>query len=136
MYLELYYGPNGEIYTTPANEGFSEVPGLMEKLHEKGIEVETKDTGRMTEEERQEAYWKAARVAVRKKYKVRQVFGSRRQGGGPYFGKQVPALLVYGEKGALYPEDVYPHEEKGTTVTIAEFLEQLLSGLRSESLGL
>ncbi|GBC78033.1 hypothetical protein HRbin08_01519 [bacterium HR08] len=127
MYLELYYDPTCEIFRTdPANEGFPEVPRLIEEVRQKGIEVEIMDTGKMSEGERREAYEKAAVLAVRKKYRVRQVFGSRRYGYGPDFGKGVPALLVYKEKGDQYPEDVYPHEREGKIFTIKEFLEQLL----------
>jgi len=132
MYIELYFDPNCKVFEAPEpeNEGFLAVPGLVEELQRRGIQIEVKDTGRMTEEERQEAYWKATTATRRKKFKIRQIFGSQRQGGGPYFGKQVPALLVYKEKGASYPEDVYPHEEKGEIVTIKELLDQLLDEVR------
>ena len=126
MYIELYFDPTCQIFAGPVNEGFSEALHLMEELRRKGIEVEIRDTGKMSEEERQKAYWKVIGPTVRKKYSVRQVFGSRRRGGGPHFGKEVPALLVYREKGDQYPEDVYPHQKEGKILTIKEFVEQLL----------
>jgi hypothetical protein len=64
-------------------------------------------------------------LAVRKKVRVRQVFGSRRDPGFA-FGKGVPALLVYEDEGR-YLVDVYPHEElAGRLITIKEFLQSLL----------
>lgn len=132
MYIELYYDPAYQIFSdNPANEGFPEVLQLIEELRRRGIEVQIKDTGKMDEEERERVYFEKALVpAVRKKYGIRQVFGSGRHGGGPSFGKQVPALLVYKEKGDQYPEDVYPHQKEGKKggkiSTIKEFVEQLL----------
>ena len=64
---------------------------------------------------------------------IRQVFGSRKQGGLPYFGKQVPALLVY-EEGQRVAVGVYPHSEKrGETDTdfgIEGFLQEFIDSLR------
>ncbi len=64
--------------------------------------------------------------AVWRKYRVRQVFGSKRHPGS-LFGKGVPALVVY-ERADHAPIDVYPHEEDGRLVTIREFLKGLLEG--------
>ena len=61
--------------------------------------------------------------SVLKKYRVRQVFGSRRHSGW-LFGRQVPALVAYDEKTG-YPTDVYPHEQGLTSVEIETFLESL-----------
>lgn len=58
-----------------------------------------------------------------KTIRVSQVFGSARKGGGPYFGRGVPALLVYqfGE-----PIGIYPHERQDDSyVRIREYLEEL-----------
>ena len=131
MYFELYFDPNCKIFEVPENEGFASVPSLVEELQRRGIQIEVKDTGSMTEEKHQEAYRKAIIPATRKKYRIRQIFGSRGRGGGPDFGKGVPALLVYRDREAPYPDDVYPHEERGKTVTIKEFLEQFLRGLEA-----
>jgi hypothetical protein len=125
MYLELYFDPGGQVFDQPENAGFSEVPGLLENLRQRGIQVDVRNTGEMTEEERQAAYRKAVAVAIKSKYKIRQVFGSRRRGGGLHFGKEVPALLVYQERGDPNAQDVYPHDENGRIITIREYLGRL-----------
>ncbi|MCS6936973.1 MAG: hypothetical protein RMJ96_03495 [Candidatus Bipolaricaulota bacterium] len=78
------------------------------------------------------AYMKAVMPAVLRKYRVRQVFGSKRHP-GRFFGKEVPALVVY-ENG--HPRDIYPHEENGQVISIKAFLESFLrrSAERSEAL--
>jgi len=69
-------------------------------------------------------YFDAVGPSVLKKYRIRQVFGSRRNSGW-LFGKGVPALIVV-DPGKQYPEDVYPRKEGGQIVTINDFLKSLL----------
>jgi len=97
-----------------------------------GIECELIDTKGMSQAE--VGHWreKAVVVAVRYKQKVRPVFGSRRAGGLPYLGKQVPALFVF-EKGRTDPVAVYPHEKAGKKYSIEAFLEQCHRNLRGRS---
>ena len=61
-----------------------------------------------------------------------QHFGGRRKGGFPHFGKEVPALIVYEEGGAV-PTAVYPHTKKKgqekTDYSIEGFLEELTASI-------
>ncbi len=75
-----------------------------------GIKVELIDTSGMSEDQGFNLYMKLAElVAVREKYEVRHVFGSRRN--PEYlFGGMVPALVVYYDD--KMPQDVYPHKSR------------------------
>lgn len=92
----------------------------IDALEKLGVPCERIDTAKMTEDEVTSAYFEATFPSVYKKYRIRQIFGSRRSSGW-LFGKQVPALLVFGD-GDKYPTDVYPHEEMGKEVTIEEYM--------------
>ena len=70
---------------------------------------------------------KATILAVWQHIGVRQTFGSRRSGGLPYLGKQVPALFVF-EEGKDDPVAVYPHEKEGKECTILDYLKRLVQG--------
>lgn len=122
--LTLYYSSEREPIRDPANRGFNEVDRLWEKLS-KNINKEKIDTKDMDEEELGKIYSRSWYPSVfTKKYKIRQVFGSRKRS-GCYFAKEVPALFVY--EDIEFPVDVYPHEGKGgEIVTIKEFLEKLI----------
>ena len=78
------------------------------------------DVAELTEKGRADAYFDAVRASVLKKYKIRQVFGSKRIS-GTFFGKQVPALIL-GNLASGHPEGVYPHQEPGEIASIAVFL--------------
>jgi len=107
---------------------------LLEKLKEHGINVSIIDTAGWNKEMIYEVYLNAARVAIfrgYKAYRIRKIFGSARDS-GKYFGREVPALLVY-DKGEVI--DVYPHEEKGKLITIEEFLEEKLRELERKEGG-
>jgi hypothetical protein len=93
---------------------------LLDQLQDKGVASERIDTSKMSEGEVQEAYVRAILPSVYRKYRVRQIFGSRRHSGW-LFGKHVPALLVYDGEGGS-PSDVYPHEEENSKITIHDFL--------------
>ena len=45
---------------------------------------------------------------------TRQVFGTGKRGGLPYFGREVPALLLYTD-GEQIPAAVFPHSESRGT---------------------
>lgn len=96
---------------------------LLTVLEQQGINCERVDTSRLSDREVYEAYAKAWAPSVSKKLGIRRVFGTRRRS-GCFFGRGVPALLVYGGDGD-HPVDVYPHEKLGRTITIKEFLEEL-----------
>jgi len=109
-----------------------EIRSVLEKLKlikDAGIEVSIVDVAGWTRDMLYELYEKAARLAVvrgYRGYRIRRVFGSARDS-GRYFGREVPALLVYDDAGNLV--DVYPHEERGRVITIEEFLDRLLTQL-------
>lgn len=84
------------------------------------------DTSKLTEADRMRGYFDAVGPSVLKKYKIRQVFGSRPNSGW-LFGKTVPALIVI-DPEKRFPEDVFPHKETGRVVTIREFLQKLVTG--------
>jgi hypothetical protein len=124
MYFELYYDSTNEILETEENKGFKEALELLKKLKEEGkIEIEFIDTSKISDEKRMDVYSKVAALAAIQKYRIRQIFGSRRKS-GVFFGKEVPALLVYKEKGGLL-QDICPREERGKIITIKNFLENL-----------
>lgn len=108
------------------------IQSYLTELQSKGIKSELLDTNDMPEDAL--AHWReeATAAAVWRHQRIRQVFGSRQQGGLPYFGKQVPALLVY-EEGESVPVAVYPHSEKRgqkhTDFSTEGFLEELVNAL-------
>lgn len=111
---------------SPANEGFDlfEIKAVFRRLEELQVPCEVVDIRSKSEEELSNLYIEATLPTARKKYHVRQVFGSKRHAGF-LFGKGVPALLVY-EPGKQHPSDVYPHRARGRIVTIRAFLEDFL----------
>src|SRR3989304_1483507 len=113
----------------PENEGFDlgEIRGIFRRLESLGVPWEIVDTLRMPDQQLADLYLEATFPTARRKYRVRQVFGSKRHAGF-LFGRGVPALLVY-EPGKSYPVDVYPHRRGTRTVTIRAFLEDLLKTL-------
>lgn len=93
---------------------------LLEQAEKGRIECKKVDTSKLAIEELSQAYFKAVVPSVHKKFRIRKVFGTRKNS-GCFFGKQVPALLVFEDK--TYPEDVYPHEEHGRVIEIEEYLK-------------
>ncbi len=77
----------------------------------------------MGDSEVNDIYINACMPSVFKKYAIRKVFGTNRNS-GVFFGKQVPALLVY-EDNQMVPIDVYPHEKGKREIEIVEFLKNL-----------
>ena len=92
------------------------------------------DAMTVPDDELMNLYLEATLATARRKYRVRQVFGSKRHAGF-LFGRGVPALLVY-EPGKPYPVDVYPHRRGTRTVTIRAFLKDLLDSLEKSSAAL
>jgi len=125
MHLKLYFDSTRNILSVPANRGFSEVLEILRKLKkEKKVIFDIVDTKKFSKENLWDVYSQAMIPSVFKKFKVRQIFGSRRRSAS-FFAREVPALLVF-EKTENQPEDVYPHEEMGRIITIKDFLERLL----------
>ena len=104
----------------------------LDSLAARGVECDLLDTNDMSGQDLDHWRDRATTVAVWRHQRIRQVFGSRKGGGFPYFGKQVPALLVY-EEGERIPVGVYPHGEKRrdtlTDFTIEGFLQELIDSL-------
>jgi len=119
----LYYSPAATLTGLECNKGIDKVLKHREDFRRQGIDLQFVDTTTMTDHERQTEYMRAVQPSVLKKYRIRQVFGSRRNAGF-MFGRGVPALLVHGSSSGA-AEDVFPHEESGRLVTINEFLSRL-----------
>jgi hypothetical protein len=129
MELKLYYSTTVKPFDDERNQGFEGIFAFLKQLERRGIKCELIDTSELTAEQIGEAYINSVIGPTQlKRYRVRQVFGSARHSGW-LFGKQVPALIVY-RSGSRVPEDVYPHEKLGRTVTIKEYLEALLAQLQ------
>lgn len=130
MKLKLVHHSQAGPIASPDNEGFDlrEIRALLQRLEELGVPSEIVDTMTKSDEERTDLYLEAILPTALKKYRVRQVFGSKRHAGF-LFGREVPALLVY-EPGKQYPVDVYPHRSGSCTVAIRAFLEDLVNTLK------
>jgi len=86
-------------------------------LEAKGVRCGLLDTKDTPEQELERWRDEATATAVWRRQGIRQTFGSHKQGRLPYFGKQVPALIVY-EEGEKIPVAACPHtEERGRTRT-------------------
>lgn len=84
----------------------------------------TRSSTAIDDDERSALYGEAfaALAHAGNRYRIRQVFGSRRHGGGDNLGAGVPALIVF-ENGE--PVDVYPHQIGDGYRTIRDFLNSL-----------
>jgi len=128
MKLKLYWSTKHKLIDVPFNKQFYEVTNLLQQLKKKGISSEVIDTDSLSDDALYTAYQNAVVPSVHWKFGIRRVFGTRRRS-GCYFGREVPALLVY-EEGESYPGDVYPHEEGQVRVrTIYEFLQGEITSL-------
>jgi hypothetical protein len=121
MILRLYHSNKTLPADIPANKGFDNVPNLLRLLARKEIASEIIDVDLLPDEEVQRAYARAVVPSVSRRFGIRRVFGSRRKS-GQFFGRQVPALLVY-EDDADNPSDVYPRDDwQSKMTTIEEYL--------------
>jgi hypothetical protein len=123
--LRLYYSSVTKPLSDPANDGFGRALEFLRRLEGEGFLCEIVDTIGLSEDVVYKAYADAWLPSVSKKLGIRRVFGTRRRS-GCFFGREVPALLVYEDDDEL-PVDVYPREELGRIVPITEFLEELIS---------
>ena len=124
MKLEFYYNSEIKPFDEPECDNTKVIEACNE-LNKNGIKCDIIDTAKIAEEQRSKAYIDASMAAVRKGregYKVRQVFGSRKDSGF-LFGKRVPALVVRNDNGHVV--DVYPHERYTRKVPINEFLKNV-----------
>jgi len=118
----LYYSAGAVLRELPCNAGIDTVVAQADELRRQGIQLEFVDSNEMKSGELLGRYIEAIGPSVVKKYRVRQVFGSRRRAGW-LFGRGVPGLVVVGPSGTV--EDVYPHERTGELVTISDFFDSL-----------
>jgi len=120
----FYCTPSAILRELACNAGIDEALERIENLRRRGLKVRVVDMTQVSEHEIQSVYISATTPpSVMKKYRIRQVFGSRRQSGF-LFGRGVPALVVQTPSGEM-AEDVFPHEESGRIVTINEFLSRI-----------
>lgn len=98
MQFKLIYPTQSQVWDHPANEGFEreELVGLLKQLRTQGHDYEVIDGDAISDEQRSELYGQAFLAVAHpgNRYRIRQVFGSRRHGGGDHLGKGVPALIV------------------------------------------
>jgi hypothetical protein len=128
MHFKLICPTQSQIWGEPSeNEGFerANIIGLLDELQARGHDYEVIDGDALTDDERQELYGQAfsALAHAGNRYRIRQVFGSRRHGGGENLGTGVPALIVFESDE---PVDVYPHQVADGSQTIRAYLTALL----------
>lgn len=124
--VEIYYDPEA-VRDWAENAGLygHGLEPLLRRIHEAGTAYRIVDVSGRSPDELQDEYMRLAVVpSVRKRYRVGRVFGTNKYHGA-YFGKEVSALVVL-EDGR--PVDVYPHEEEGRIVTIADYVERIARG--------
>jgi len=133
MKLEYYYSERHEAFPEDgANVELHEATDLLDRIdREKIADVQKTDTSSYSREKLYHIYLRAAMAAVRNKYAVRQVFGSRSQS-GTLFGRQVPALLIYEVEDSPFPDHLYPHEKNRRMITIADALRALVEERRTD----
>ena len=111
---------------------FKKIQSQLRKLQDVGIEIEFVDTCSFTEKQLFEVYSEAFDRSFRSHIQISQVFGSRNRKGA-FFGREQPALFVYGGD-SKYPSDVYPHDEKGKRILVEEYLEKRIKEVKEEIL--
>jgi hypothetical protein len=115
------------VRTNPQNEG-SDHEHILRRLNDlkaDGHTYEVLDGDALSGEERGSIYISEACTAVARagnRYRIRQVFGSRKHIGSDDFGTSVPALIV-SKNGE--PVDVYPHQVGDDYRTIRGYIDAL-----------
>ena len=127
MKIELYCDRTAILKGLPCNARIDEVLARIEELRSQGVDLKVVDTARMSEQEIQADYMRAIQPSVRKKYSVRQTFGSLNRPAW-LFGRAVPALVVQEPSGEI--ADVFPHNESGKIVTIHDALNAANSAFK------
>src|SRR5713101_9855933 len=115
----LYCGGADDVWLQdPRNAGFQSVSACRSELTSVGL-FDQIDTTAMTDQERFDLYLNSLWPSQVRHYRLRGVFGTNKYP-GVFFGKQIPALVVFDDTGL--PLDVFPHDEGGKYVTIAAAL--------------
>lgn len=129
MHFKLICPTKSQVWDQPANEGFDreEIIRQLDELQAGGHDYEVIDGDAISDDERQTLYGEAFSGLARagNRYRIRQVFGSRRHGGGDFLGTGVPALIVFNNGE---PVDVYPHQIGDGYETIRSYLTALPGG--------
>ncbi len=87
--LKYRFSSEDEPFETPTNDGIEGVSGLLDQLNEQGFPVDRVDVAQLAERGGADAYLDEVRATVLKKYKIRQVFGSKRIS-GMFLGSKCP----------------------------------------------
>jgi hypothetical protein len=126
MNLVLICPARADPWDTPANAGFDQaaIMARLEELRSDGHDCELLDGEALDDGQRGQLYAQASAAVLRSgnRYRIRQVFGSRRNGGGDHLGSGVPALLVFDDG---VPVDVYPRQVGDGYETIRAYLSAL-----------
>jgi hypothetical protein len=111
------------VSTNPLDQ--KEVLARLAELSSRGHTYEIVDSERLTPESRAALYASEGFAAVAhagNSYRIRQVFGSRRNSGAEHFGTATPALVTF-EEGQ--PIDIHPHQAGDQYVTIRAYLDSV-----------
>ncbi len=117
--IKYYYSSTSNPYASDSNRGLLEVQDEITRFSKLG-KIELVDTSPWTAGVRFDTYGDAIVVSVKKKSKIRRIYGTNRYP-AINFGKEVPSLIIYNNEG--YPIDAYPREENGIVLTIKSFLD-------------
>jgi hypothetical protein len=82
--------------------------GYLSSLCARGMDCESLDVAGMAGEKLHGWREEALKASMLHKHGTRQVFGTGKRAGLPYFGREVPALLLYTD-GEQIPAAVFPH---------------------------
>lgn len=133
MMFTLYYDSSVDAFSVPCNKGFADslrTITQLERLSPRTFKVV--DVDGISPRELRDAYELAVTASVFKQYRIRQVFGSRRNS-GTSFGKGVPALLVR-QRGSGIAEEVYPHDAAEGCLTIREAMDDHIARWKSRNI--
>jgi len=116
--LELYYDTTVEPFASPPFST-SEVLRMLKHAKSAGIAVRIVDTAGWSRDMLMEQY----RAVMGGRRIKSDIFGPKKKRGW-FFGREVPALVIYREGGK--PE-VYPSVRGDQVITISNFLKKLLT---------
>jgi len=124
-YLEYYMSSKTAPLKIPCNEGIEAVPKLLQRLTMLGIPCKIVDTCQMSEKERGEIYNSVIVVSVKDSFRRREIFRGK-HGKSNFFGREVPALVVYDDENKRKIIDVLPKKMGDRIITIKQSLEKFI----------